>query len=83
MAIEEKKENPILKFLGYFWRPIPWMIETTVKDSQGLEFKVSKGAPQVIFQMCNLDADTDTRAKKAVEDFAAKGYPHPRCGPYG
>ena len=26
-AIEEEKENPILKFLGYFWGPIPWMIE--------------------------------------------------------
>ncbi|MFA3782124.1 plasma-membrane proton-efflux P-type ATPase [Melioribacteraceae bacterium 4301-Me] len=25
--IAEKKENPILKFLGYFWGPIPWMIE--------------------------------------------------------
>ena len=26
-ALEEKKLNPILKFLGYFWGPIPWMIE--------------------------------------------------------
>ncbi len=26
-AIEEKKENPITRFLGYFWGPIPWMIE--------------------------------------------------------
>ncbi|MCF8145531.1 MAG: plasma-membrane proton-efflux P-type ATPase [Deltaproteobacteria bacterium] len=26
-TIEEKKENPLLKFLGYFWGPIPWMIE--------------------------------------------------------
>ncbi len=25
--ISEKKINPILKFLGYFWGPIPWMIE--------------------------------------------------------
>ena len=28
--IEEKKENLILKFLGYFWGPIPWMIEVAV-----------------------------------------------------
>jgi H+-transporting ATPase len=28
--IEEKKVNPILKFLGYFWGPIPWMIEAAV-----------------------------------------------------
>jgi H+-transporting ATPase len=25
--IIEKKVNPIVKFLGYFWGPIPWMIE--------------------------------------------------------
>ena len=25
--LEEKRENTLLKFLGYFWGPIPWMIE--------------------------------------------------------
>jgi len=25
--IAEKRANPLLKFLGYFWGPIPWMIE--------------------------------------------------------
>jgi H+-transporting ATPase len=28
--IEERKTNPFLKFLGYFWGPIPWMIEIAV-----------------------------------------------------
>jgi H+-transporting ATPase len=28
--IEEKKTNAFLKFLGYFWGPIPWMIEIAV-----------------------------------------------------
>jgi len=28
--IEEKKINPFLKFLTYFWGPIPWMIEGAV-----------------------------------------------------
>jgi H+-transporting ATPase len=28
--IEEKKANPFLKFLSYFWGPIPWMIEAAV-----------------------------------------------------
>ena len=28
--IEEKKTNAFLKFLGYFWGPIPWMIEAAV-----------------------------------------------------
>lgn len=26
-ALEEKKENPLLRFLGYFWGPLPWMVE--------------------------------------------------------
>ncbi len=26
-AIEEKKTHPLVKFLSYFWGPIPWMIE--------------------------------------------------------
>ncbi|MGB3493323.1 MAG: HAD-IC family P-type ATPase [Elainellaceae cyanobacterium] len=28
--IEESKTNPYLKFLSYFWGPIPWMIEVAV-----------------------------------------------------
>ena len=28
--IEEKKNNPFLQFLTYFWGPIPWMIEAAV-----------------------------------------------------
>jgi H+-transporting ATPase len=28
--ITEKKVNPLVKFLGYFWGPIPWMIEAAV-----------------------------------------------------
>jgi len=28
--VAEQKTNPLLKFLGYFWGPIPWMIEVAV-----------------------------------------------------
>ena len=28
--IAEKRANPFLKFLSYFWGPIPWMIEAAV-----------------------------------------------------
>jgi H+-transporting ATPase len=28
--LPEKKTNPLLKFLSYFWGPIPWMIEIAV-----------------------------------------------------
>jgi magnesium-transporting ATPase (P-type) len=26
-ALKEKTRSPLVIFLGYFWRPIPWMIE--------------------------------------------------------
>lgn len=29
-ALPEKKVNPLLKFLSYFWGPIPWMIEVAI-----------------------------------------------------
>ena len=28
--LKKKKTNPFLKFLTYFWGPIPWMIEVAV-----------------------------------------------------
>ncbi|HUO37549.1 MAG TPA: HAD-IC family P-type ATPase, partial [Mycobacterium sp.] len=28
--IAEKRRNPVLVFLGYFWAPIPWMIEAAL-----------------------------------------------------
>ncbi|WP_431237187.1 plasma-membrane proton-efflux P-type ATPase [Mycolicibacterium aichiense] len=28
--IEEQRVNPVLAFLGYFWAPIPWMIEVAL-----------------------------------------------------
>ncbi len=54
--------------------PVGKRTEATVKDKQGQEFRVSKGAPQVIFKMCKLDSDAAARATKAVEDFASRGY---------
>jgi H+-transporting ATPase len=42
--IEEKKTNPLLKFLSYFWGPIPWMIEAAVilsaVDRHWLDFAI-------------------------------------------
>jgi len=35
--LEEKKANPLLKLLTYFWGPIPWMIEAAVILSAVLE----------------------------------------------
>jgi len=35
--ISEKKENPMFKFLSYFWGPIPWMIEAALVMSAIIE----------------------------------------------
>ena len=35
--IQEKKVNPLLKFLRYFWGPIPWMIEAAVIMSAAIQ----------------------------------------------
>ncbi len=40
--IEEKKTNLFLKFLTYFWGPIPWMIEVAVTQE---ELKIRKDEP--------------------------------------
>jgi len=34
--IPEEKKHPLLKFLGYFWDPIPWMIEIAAIISAGI-----------------------------------------------
>ncbi|NPV59474.1 MAG: plasma-membrane proton-efflux P-type ATPase [Actinobacteria bacterium] len=35
--IAEKKQNPLLKFFGYFWGPIPWMIEAAAILSAAIQ----------------------------------------------
>jgi H+-transporting ATPase len=29
-SVSEKKVNPLIKFVKYFWGPMPWLIETTI-----------------------------------------------------
>jgi len=36
-ALEEKKSSPLLRLLGYFWGPIPWMIEVAAILSAGVQ----------------------------------------------
>ena len=48
--------------------------EATVKGADGKEFKVAKGAPQVILALaCNAEA-VKAAVDKAVGDFAARGF---------
>jgi H+-transporting ATPase len=53
--------------------PVHKRTEATVKDKDGGQFKVTKGAPQVILALAE-DAATIEAANKAVNDFAARGF---------
>jgi H+-transporting ATPase len=54
--------------------PVHKRTEATVKDSQGKTFKVTKGAPQVVMEMCRLAQETSAKAQQAVDELASKGY---------
>ncbi len=54
--------------------PISKRTEATIKDPSGKVFQVTKGAPQIVLDMCNPDPDTKARAEQVVNDFASKGY---------
>jgi H+-transporting ATPase len=53
--------------------PIHKRTEATLKHGDQT-FKVTKGAPQVIVQLCVMDDATETRALQAVDELAAKGF---------
>jgi len=54
--------------------PVPKRTEATVKASDGAQFFVAKGAPQVILKMsANADA-VKAAVEKAVNDFAGRGF---------
>jgi H+-transporting ATPase len=56
--------------------PVHKRTEATVKDAQGKTFKVSKGAPQVIFELAANKADVQEAVNKTTNEYAKKGY---RC----
>ena len=53
--------------------PVHKRTEATVKGKDGKEFKVTKGAPQVILALAD-NAGVKDAADKAVNDFAARGF---------
>ncbi len=54
--------------------PVAKRTEATVEDAQGNEFKVSKGAPQVIVSLVADKGLIETKVDQQVNAFAAKGY---------
>ena len=54
--------------------PIQKRTEADIKPSQGPDFKTSKGAPQVIVDLCHPDEAIRVQAEAVVNEFASKGY---------
>ena len=54
--------------------PVHKRTEATVKGPDGKEFKVAKGAPQVILELSANAAEVKPAVDKAVDDFAARGF---------
>ena len=54
--------------------PVHKRTEATIKDSRGKIFKVSKGAPQVIFELVANKSDIQEAMETTVNEFAGKGY---------
>lgn len=54
--------------------PVHKRTEATVKAKDGKQFKVTKGAPQVIMEMSANAGQVKDAVDKAVNDFAASGF---------
>ena len=54
--------------------PVHKRTEATVKDADGRQFFVAKGAPQVILEMATNAGDVKPAVEKAVNEFAGRGF---------
>ncbi len=54
--------------------PVSKRTESTVTGPDGIVRRFTKGAPQVVIELCAVDAGTRKRAEAGVAAFAAKGY---------
>ena len=54
--------------------PVHKRTEATVKGTDGKEFKVTKGAPQVILELSTNAGHVKPVVEKAVNEFAARGF---------
>ena len=53
--------------------PVGKRTEGQLVDAEGRALRYTKGAPQVIIELCKLDTDTAARANQTVTDLAARG----------
>ncbi len=66
------KSHQILHFQPF--DPVHKRTEATVKASDGKQFYVAKGAPQVILAMAVNAVEVKPAVEKAIDDFASRGF---------
>lgn len=54
--------------------PISKRTEATIRDEDGIQFKVSKGAPQAILTLAENKKEVSDKVGEDIDSFAAKGY---------
>ena len=54
--------------------PIHKRTEATIKTPDNKTFKVTKGAPQVVLDLCHPDTSLASKVNEQVDAFAAKGF---------
>jgi H+-transporting ATPase len=69
-VLEEEKVNPVIKFLSYFWGPIPWMIEIAAVLSAIVQHWVDLGIIAVLLLFnAVIGFWQEFQAANAVEDL--------------
>jgi H+-transporting ATPase len=69
---ESLKAYEVLHFQPF--DPVHKRTEATVKGKDGKQFKVTKGAPQVILELSSNAGTVKPAVEKAVNEFAASGF---------
>ncbi|MET0483273.1 MAG: plasma-membrane proton-efflux P-type ATPase [Aestuariivirgaceae bacterium] len=74
-AVPDRSELKPFRQLAFVpFDPVHKRTEATVQQGAGPSFKVSKGMPEVIFELCKLDPAAMAKARASVDDLGARGY---------
>jgi len=75
LAILEKDSADGHEKVSHFqpFDPVHKRTEATVTDSEGREYKVTKGAPQVILSLASDGAQVAKQVEEAIQEFAGRG----------
>jgi len=74
-ALKNKQDLSNYKTVKFHpFDPVIKRTEALVKDKNGTQFEVSKGAPQVILKLCNPTEESTKKIKSEIDDLANRGY---------